>query len=142
LTTVTREAYAFPPDFSTQARRYLQAYSSRGEGGITQAELVDHVAAVVPVPKHQTEAVITRFLAAIMEALHTGKRVELRGFGSVRLRRRQARAGRHPRTGDTVQIPAKPVPGFTAGKAFQELVQTAAVLTNDANNGAARRQTT
>jgi nucleoid DNA-binding protein len=76
-----------------------------------------------------------------MEALHTGKCVELRGFGSFWPRCRQARAGRNPRTGDTVQIPAKQVSGFTAGKAFQGLGQTDAVLTNDANNGAARRQT-
>jgi len=109
---------------------------------MTKAGLVDHVAAAVPVPRHQTETVITRFLEAIMEALHTGKRVELRGFGSFWLRHRQARAGRNLRTRDTIQIPAKQVPGFTAGKAFQGLVQTDAILTNDANNGAARRQTT
>ena len=109
---------------------------------MTKAEPVDYVAVTVPVPKHQTAAVITWFLEAIMEALHTGKRVELRGFGSFWLRHRQARAGRNLRTRDTVQIPAKQVPGFTAGKAFQGLVQTDAILTNDANNGAARRQTT
>jgi nucleoid DNA-binding protein len=66
----------------------------------------------------------------------------LRGFGSFWLRHRQARAGRNLRTRDTVQIPAKQVPGFTAGKAPQGLVQTDAIRTNDANNGAARRQTT
>ena len=59
LTTVTREAYAFPSDFSTLARRCLLACSSREEGGMTKAELVDHVAAAMPVLKHQTEAVIT-----------------------------------------------------------------------------------
>ena len=90
---------------------------------MTKAELVDQVAATVQLPKHQTEAVITQFLQTIMEALHTGASVELRGFGSFRLRHRQPRAGRNPRTGDTVQIPAKAVPTFTAGKAFQEQMQ-------------------
>ena len=109
---------------------------------MTKAELVDHVAATVQVPKHQTDAVITRFLEAIMEALHTGQSVELRSFGRFRLRHRQARAGRNPRTGDTLQIAAKTLPVFTAGKSFQTLVQTDAAPTNDANNGTARRQTT
>ncbi len=91
---------------------------------MTKADLVDHVAATVQLPKHQIETVLTRCLQGIMDALHAGDKVELRGFGSFRLRHRQARAGRNPRTGDTVPIPAKAVPAFTAGKAFQEMVQT------------------
>lgn len=51
--------------------------------------------------------------------------MELRNFGTFRLRYRQARAGRNPRTGDAVKIPAKTVPVFPAGKAFQELVAPA-----------------
>ena len=90
---------------------------------MTKAELVDQVAATVQLPKNQTEAVITGFLQRIMHALHAGDNVELRGFGSFRLRHRQAREGRNPRTGDTVQIPAKAVPSFRAGKAFQEMIQ-------------------
>src|SRR6266446_7048118 len=90
---------------------------------MTKADLVDQVASTVQLPKHQTEAVITRFLQGIMDALHTGDKVELRGFGSFRLRHRQPREGRNPRTGETVQIPAKAVPAFTAGKAFQEQMQ-------------------
>jgi nucleoid DNA-binding protein len=93
---------------------------------MTKAELVDQVAATVPLTKHQTETVITGFLQGLMEALQAGDHVELRGFGSFRLRHRQAREGRNPRTGDPVPIPATAVPSFTAGKAFQALVQTAA----------------
>jgi len=109
---------------------------------MTKAELVDQVAATVQLPKHQTETVITQFLQTIMEALQTGESVELRGFGSFRLRHRQPRAGRNPRTGDTVQIPAKTIPAFTAGKAFQTLVQTGTETSGDADDGAARKQTT
>jgi len=93
---------------------------------MTKAELVDQVAATVQFPKNKTDAVITHFLQGIMEALHAGDHVELRGFGRFRLRHRQARAGRNPRTGDTVQIAAKAVPTFAAGKAFQETAQTPA----------------
>jgi integration host factor subunit beta len=79
---------------------------------MTKAELVDQVAATVQLPKNTTDAVITHFLQGIMEALHAGGHVELRGFGSFRLRHRQARAGRNPRTGNPVQIPAKALPSF------------------------------
>jgi nucleoid DNA-binding protein len=93
---------------------------------MTKAELVDHVAATVQLPKAQTDAVLTQCLQAIMDALQTGDAVELRGFGRFQLRHRAARAGRNPRTGETIPIPAKAVPIFTAGKAFQERVQSAA----------------
>ena len=109
---------------------------------MTKAELVDHVAATVQISKHQTDAVITRFLQEIMEVLHTGESVELRGFGRFRLRHRQPRAGRNPRTGDTVQIPAKTIPAFTPGKAFQGLVQTGAETAGAAADAVTRGQTT
>jgi integration host factor subunit beta len=89
---------------------------------MTKAELVDKVAATIQLPKHQTEAVVNLFLQCIIEALGAGDKVELRGFGSFRLRRRKPRAGRNPKTGDTVQIPAKQVPWFTVGKALRALV--------------------
>ena len=96
---------------------------------MTKAELVDHVAATVDLSKSQTEAVLTQCLQAIMDALQAGESVELRGFGRFHLRHRQPRAGRNPRTGEAFQIPAKTVPTFTAGKAFQERVQSGAVST-------------
>ena len=108
---------------------------------MTKAELVDQVAETVQLPKNTTDAVITRFLQGIMEALHAGDKVELRGFGSFRLRHRQARAGRNPRTGDTVQIAAKAVPTFAAGKAFQETVQTHPASSESTNGVAAYRST-
>jgi len=106
---------------------------------MTKAELVDHVAAAAQFPKHQTDTVITQFLQAIMDALQAGETVELRGFGRFRLRHRPPRAGRNPRTGDMLQIPAKAVPAFTAGKAFQERVHTSAAPSGDAAHGAPRR---
>jgi len=91
---------------------------------MTKAELVDHVAATVQLPKSQTDAVLTQCLQAIIDAVQAGEAVDLRGFGRFHLRHRQARTGRNPRTGETVQIPAKAVPTFSAGKAFQERVQS------------------
>jgi integration host factor subunit beta len=94
---------------------------------MTKAELVDQVATTVDLAKSQTEAVLTQCLQTIMDALQTGESVDLRGFGRFHLRHRPPRAGRNPRTGETVQIPAKAVPTFTAGKSFQERVQSSAV---------------
>jgi nucleoid DNA-binding protein len=90
---------------------------------MTKAELVDHVAAAVHLPKAQTDTVLTQCLQAIMDALQAGESVDLRGFGRFQLRHRHPRAGRNPRTGEAIAIPAKAVPTFTAGKAFQERVQ-------------------
>jgi integration host factor subunit beta len=89
---------------------------------MTKAELVDHVAERVQLPKYQAETVVTSVLQSIMDALRAGDKVELRGFGSFRLRRRQSRVRRNPKTGDTVQIPATQVPWFRAGKALRVLV--------------------
>jgi len=90
---------------------------------MTKAELIEQVAATVDLSKAQTDAVLTQCLQAIMAALQAGESVELRGFGRFSLRHRQPRTGRNPRTGETVQIPAKAVPTFAEGKAFQEQVQ-------------------
>ena len=89
---------------------------------MTKAELVDHVAERVQLPKYQTEALVTSALQGIMDALRTGDKVALHRFGSFRLRHRQSRVGRNPKTGDTVQIPAKQVPCFTVGKVLRALV--------------------
>jgi nucleoid DNA-binding protein len=89
---------------------------------MTKAELVDHVAVTVQLPKFQTDAVLTQCLQAIMDAVQAGEAVDLRGFGRFHLRHRQPRTGRNPRTGETLQIPAKAVPTFAAGKAFQDRV--------------------
>jgi integration host factor subunit beta len=91
---------------------------------MTKAELVDMIAVRLQLTKRQTDIIVDLFLQCITEALQAGDKVELRGFGSFRLRARQARAGRNPKTGAVVQIPAKQVPFFTAGKALRALVDT------------------
>ncbi len=96
--------------------------SCRRDACMTKAELVDKVAATIQLPKHQTDIVVNLFLQCIIDALGEGDKVELRGFGSFRLRHRAPREGRNPKTGALVQIPAKQVPWFTVGKALRLLV--------------------
>jgi integration host factor subunit beta len=89
---------------------------------MTKAELVDKVAATLQLPKYQTETVVNLFLQCIADALRAGDKVELRGFGSFRLRHRAPRTARNPKTGAPVQISAKQVPWFTVGKVLRALV--------------------
>lgn len=68
------------------------------------------------------ERVVAVILGQIGEALADGGRVELRGFGTFSVRRREARIGRNPRTGDPVEVAAKSVPFFKAGKELRARV--------------------
>src|SRR5205085_9564535 len=111
---------------STMVKHAVVVPSWRRCAGMTKAELVDKVAATIQLPQHQTETVVNLFWQCIMDALHAGDKVELRGFGSFRLRHRRARAARNPRTGALVQIPAKRVPWFTPGKDLRVLVNASA----------------
>jgi integration host factor subunit beta len=64
----------------------------------------------------EVEQVVDIFFDEIAERLADGGRVELRGFGAFSTREREARQGRNPRTGETVEVPAKRVPYFKPGK--------------------------
>lgn len=64
----------------------------------------------------EVEQVVDIFFDEIAQRLAEGGRVELRGFGAFSTREREARTGRNPRTGETVEVPAKSVPYFKAGK--------------------------
>ena len=74
--------------------------------------------------QHQAEVVVQEVLDSIIEALQSGDRVELRGFGSFRMKERNARVGRNPKTGESVQIPAKRVAHFRLGKKLKELINS------------------
>lgn len=89
---------------------------------MTKAELVEKVAEEINLTKKQTEVIVNILFNSITEALSKGDKVELRGFGSFRIRKRNPREGRNPKTGDTVHIPAKQVPFFKAGKELREMV--------------------
>ena len=89
---------------------------------MTKAELAGRVADKIHLTRKQTESIVNILFSCITDALKEGDKVELRGFGSFRTRSRNAREGRNPKTGDTVQIPPKKVPFFKAGKELREVV--------------------
>jgi integration host factor subunit beta len=88
--------------------------------GLTKAELVEEVARVTQLTKKQAEEIVNTVFATIVDSLRTGRKIELRGFGSFRLRSRGARVGRNPKTGEKVEVPPKRIPYFKPGKELKE----------------------
>lgn len=70
----------------------------------------------------EVEQVVDIFFDEIGKRLAEGGRVELRGFGAFSTRARDARTGRNPRTGETVEVPAKSVPYFKPGKEMRRML--------------------
>ena len=89
---------------------------------MTRAELVDEVARQSSMTRRQAEVVVDAVFDSILDALGHGDKIELRGFGSFRIRRRASRAGRNPRTGEDVVVPERRVPHFKPGKELRDLV--------------------
>src|SRR5687767_3569205 len=94
-------------------------------GVMTKAELVDEVARVVQLTKKQAETIVNIVFDSIVESLRAGQKIELRGFGSFRLRSRKSRTGRNPKTGEKVEVPSKKIPYFKPGKELKELINKA-----------------
>jgi len=91
---------------------------------MNKGDLVDKVAEKANVTKKQADAVLTAALEAIMEAVSAEEKVTLVGFGSFEPRKRKAREGRNPKTGEAMEIPETIVPAFSAGKLFKEKVSS------------------
>jgi integration host factor subunit beta len=89
---------------------------------MTKAVLVEEVAQVADLTKKHAEVIVETVFRSIIDALHRGEKIELRGFGSFRLRQREPRKGRNPKTGDRVDVPPKRVPYFKPGKELKELI--------------------
>ena len=89
---------------------------------MTKADIVEKASASVDIPKRKGEVIVNTVLRCIIDALSEGERVDLRGFGSFRVSARDDRTGRNPRTGEPIDIPAKRVPLFRAGKEFRRKV--------------------
>ena len=91
-----------------------------------KSELVSRIATMNPhLYQRDVENIINAILDEIIEAMARGDRVELRGFGAFAARRREARIGRNPRTGEAVAVTVKAVPAFKPGKELRERINAA-----------------
>jgi integration host factor subunit beta len=97
---------------------------------MTKADLVEEVARATELTSKDAMLLVEIALTSIIEALNRGEKVELRGFGSFRLRERKPRRGRNPKTGETVEIPAKRVPYFTVGKELKLGLMESSMINN------------
>lgn len=91
---------------------------------MTKADLVEDIAKRSSLSRKDAEVIVQTVLDSVIESLRDGTKVELRGFGSFRLRDRSARQGRNPKTGATVHVPAKRVPYFKPGKSLKQLINS------------------
>ena len=89
---------------------------------MTKTELIDKVADKTKLTKKASAKAIDAVVGAISGALVKGNKVQLVGFGSFEVKKREARKGRNPQTGAEIKIPARKVPVFRAGKALKDAV--------------------
>ncbi len=89
---------------------------------MTKADLVEIVAAEADMTKKDVEQLVEIIFDSIVTTLNKGEKIELRGFGSFRVRERNARKGRNPKTGEPVHIPAKRVAYFKPGKDLKDII--------------------
>jgi len=90
---------------------------------MNKAELIDHIASKTSLTKKSVGDVLDALMGGVMTTVKKGDSVTLTGFGTFKASKRSARTGRNPQTGATIQIPARTVPVFKAGKAFKDMVK-------------------
>ncbi|MEM6732964.1 MAG: integration host factor subunit beta [Myxococcota bacterium] len=90
---------------------------------MTKSELIRAVSERLPhLPARDLEIVVNTIFDTMTDALKLGDRIEIRGFGSFTVRKRRARTGRNPKTGETIEVPQKRVPFFTVGHDLKKRV--------------------
>lgn len=93
---------------------------------MTKADLVEQVyEAIGPgVTKKDCGSVVDAFLNAVKQALADGEHIEIRGFGTFKVRQRRPRLARNPRTGESVRVPARLVPVFKPSRLFKAQIES------------------
>ena len=89
-----------------------------------KSELIEAVAKHASLSKNDASSAVEGVFNAIVSSLKEGNSVTIVGFGTFLVRQRNARMGRNPRTGETINIAASKVPAFKAGKSLKDAVQS------------------
>jgi len=93
---------------------------------MTKADLVEEVTKLGDLTRRDSEVIVETIFDSVIGALRSGDKIEIRGFGSFRIRQRKPRIGRNPKTGTKVEVPAKKVPYFKPSKELRDLVNPGA----------------
>jgi integration host factor subunit beta len=92
---------------------------------MTKSELIAKIAEQIPGgKKRDADVIVNTIFQTMTDALASGDRIEIRGFGSFHLRTRKSRLGRNPKSGEKVDVSEKKVPFFKAGKELRKLVDS------------------
>ncbi|MBN1825799.1 MAG: integration host factor subunit beta [Candidatus Eisenbacteria bacterium] len=100
---------------------------------MTKADLVDEVVAATGLHKKDVALIVDGFLESICQTLINNGHVEIRGFGSFKIKYAKARIARNPRSGETVHVPAKLVPFFKVSRELKDLVDQALPASEEAD---------
>ena len=87
---------------------------------MNKSDLINVVTEATELPKKDATKAVDAVFEAITQALQSGDKVQLVGFGNFEVRERSARKGRNPQTGEEIEIPASKVPAFKPGKALKD----------------------
>ncbi|OGF98090.1 MAG: hypothetical protein A2Z06_03540 [Candidatus Glassbacteria bacterium RBG_16_58_8] len=90
---------------------------------MTKADIVEQISNSTGLTKKDTAMAVEGFIQAVRQALSNGQNIEIRGFGSFKVRNRRARKARNPRTGQGVDVPARMVPTFKPSKELKDMVE-------------------
>jgi integration host factor subunit beta len=115
--SIPQERFLFRP------KRKESVYAENGgHEDMTKADLVEKVTRLGDLTRRDGEVIVETIFDSVIGALQGGDKIEIRGFGSFRIRQRNPRIGRNPKTGDRVEVPAKRVPYFKPSKELRDLV--------------------
>ena len=89
---------------------------------MTKADLVEEISGTTGVSKNHTAIIVDGLIDAVCRALSEGKHLEIRGFGTFKVKQRKARTARNPRTGEPAPVPERKVPVFKVSKELKDLV--------------------
>ena len=89
---------------------------------VTKVDLIEEVLTLGGLTRRDAEVLVDAVFDAVTAAIQRGDKMEVRGFGSFRIRERKPRTGRNPKTGAKVEIPAKRVPYFKPSKELRDLM--------------------
>jgi DNA-binding protein HU-beta len=90
---------------------------------MTKAELIEKVAEKVELPKARVDRCLKAFIEVVENALQNGERIALPGFGVFLVKKRKARKGRNPQTGEVMEIPARKVVVFKPAKYLKNSIK-------------------
>ncbi|MCX7877488.1 MAG: integration host factor subunit beta [Ignavibacteria bacterium] len=99
---------------------------------MTRADIASKIASATGLSKVETEAVVEGFILCVIEALKENESIEIRGFGTFKVKERQPRTARNPKTGAKVELARRFVPMFKVSKEFKKAVNDS--LTEKYNN--------